>query len=140
MVRLHRPVAKLTSSPLTQSHGTNPPTTSGITAPNLHTRQQVTNNDSAACPDTLSGGAIAGIVIGSVLGSLLLLWLIRCAIDINSGGYESHYERPRRHTSSSSSYYREKPVTVTRTKSSSRRHHRDVERPGKVYVSGGSNY
>lgn len=51
---------------------------------------------------TLSGGAIAGIVIGSVIGFLLLCWIFRCAlIKQTSQSYEEEKgRRPR-----SQSYY-----------------------------------
>ncbi|KAE8380060.1 hypothetical protein BDV26DRAFT_258214 [Aspergillus bertholletiae] len=39
----------------------------------LETRQTSSDN----CPDSISGGGIAGIVIGSIAGTLLLLWLWR---------------------------------------------------------------
>ncbi|KAL4930490.1 uncharacterized protein BDV17DRAFT_39708 [Aspergillus undulatus] len=42
------------------------------------TPRQSTNDDSGCnCPSTISGGAIAGIVIGSIAGTLLLIWLWR---------------------------------------------------------------
>ncbi|KAF5014842.1 hypothetical protein F66182_14036, partial [Fusarium sp. NRRL 66182] len=42
----------------------------------LHSRQSTTST-SDTCPSSLSGGAIAGIVIGSIAGTLLIIWLIK---------------------------------------------------------------
>ncbi|RYP03034.1 hypothetical protein DL765_010621 [Monosporascus sp. GIB2] len=48
---------------------------------------------------TLSGGAIAGIVIGSIAGFLLLLWIIRSCSNLNNTGswgrtFEPDHEKP----------------------------------------------
>lgn len=88
-----------------------------------------------AC-DCLSGGEIAGIVLGSIFGSFLLWWLIRTAIrqssDSNTHSYQStRYERPVRRESVSPYTYREKPVTRSR-----RYRRRSIERPAKIYISG----
>ncbi|KAK4150895.1 hypothetical protein C8A00DRAFT_45789 [Chaetomidium leptoderma] len=42
------------------------------------------NNDSPDDAQTLSGGAIAGIVIGSVAGFLLLVWIIRSCTNLGA--------------------------------------------------------
>ncbi|KAI1500161.1 hypothetical protein F5X99DRAFT_253610 [Biscogniauxia marginata] len=47
----------------------------------------------------LSGGAIAGIVVGTVAGTLLLLWLIRSCLNLGSPGiwgstFEPGHEKP----------------------------------------------
>ncbi|KAF5022037.1 hypothetical protein F66182_5920 [Fusarium sp. NRRL 66182] len=53
---------------------------------------------------TLSGGAIAGIVIGSILGFLLLLWIVRSCLNLGAPPQERekwyHYkeDQPRRHS------------------------------------------
>ncbi|KAL4975951.1 hypothetical protein BDW66DRAFT_136272 [Aspergillus desertorum] len=39
--------------------------------------RQSSSDTTCNCPDSLSGGAIAGIVIGSIAGTLLLIWLWR---------------------------------------------------------------
>ncbi|KAF7593416.1 hypothetical protein BBP40_011518 [Aspergillus hancockii] len=96
----------------------------------LQARQASSDN----CPDSISGGGIAGIVIGSIAGTLLLLWLWRvCSLPGAQGGgepdygYSSHsgggYETRHRHRRRRSpSYYEyvEKP---------------SVRRPAKVYLS-----
>lgn len=96
----------------------------------------------------MDGGTIAGIIIGSVAGILLLIWLIRTACALNPrkpGDVDGHEtrrtyysdggggSRGRRRGSRGSSYvsYRaEKP-------SKSRRYRErdyDVQRPAKVYA------
>ncbi|KAI0160526.1 hypothetical protein GGR57DRAFT_455641 [Xylariaceae sp. FL1272] len=49
---------------------------------------------------TLSGGAIAGIVIGSIAGFLLILWLIRSCTNLGNPGlwgstFEPGHEKPQ---------------------------------------------
>jgi len=93
------------------------------------------------CPSTISSGGIAGIVIGTMAGTLLLLWLWRlCRMpgvwtssepDV---GYRPPVARSRgRRRRSTGSYVDviEKP-SVSR---SSRRYREDVRRPAKVYLS-----
>lgn len=101
-----------------------------------------TNTDTlaprASCPSTISGGAIAGIVIGSVAGTLLLLWLWRvCQLPgATSGGGEPDvgYRPPitrtrgRRRRRSHVDY-------IEKTPSGSRRYRDDVRRPQKVYLA-----
>jgi len=65
-------------------------------------RQATTTTVVTEDPDaarTLSGGAIAGIVIGSVAGFLLLLWIIRSCSNLNDTGtwgrtFEPDHEKP----------------------------------------------
>nr|KMM67475.1 hypothetical protein CPAG_03809 [Coccidioides posadasii RMSCC 3488] len=91
------------------------------------------NNDNGC--DCLSGGAIAGIVIGSIAGFFLLYWLLKLAFDSTNTSetvtYRTgRYDHPSRHRRRSSSYVEtERPV-------STRRYRRDViERPAKVYTN-----
>ncbi|OQE30051.1 hypothetical protein PENSTE_c002G00626 [Penicillium steckii] len=98
------------------------------------------------CPSTIGGGAIAGIVIGSIAGTLLIIWLwhIFRLPGAFSGGREpdvgyrppSTRSRERRRRSRDGRVdYVEKP-----RRSSSRRYRDeyytdDVRRPAKIYVT-----
>lgn len=97
---------------------------------------------SGECPSTIGGGAIAGIVIGSIAGTLLVLWLWRVfkLPGAWSGGGEpdvgyrppitrSRGRRKRRNSRGSYVDYVEKP------RSGSRRYREDVRRPAKVYMT-----
>ncbi|KAJ5111214.1 hypothetical protein N7532_001749 [Penicillium argentinense] len=97
------------------------------------------------CPSTITGGGIAGIVIGSIAGTLLVLWLWRVfnLPGAWSGGGEPDvgYKPPvtrtrgrRRRSRGSNVEYVEKP------RSSSRRYRDDyyrddLRRPAKVYLT-----
>ncbi|QVM11666.1 hypothetical protein D8B26_006310 [Coccidioides posadasii str. Silveira] len=101
----------------------------------LKARQEAPSPDNDNGCDCLSGGAIAGIVIGSIAGFFLLYWLLKLAFDSTNTSetvtYRTgRYDHPSRHRRRSSSYVEtERPV-------STRRYRRDViERPAKVYVS-----
>jgi hypothetical protein len=97
------------------------------------------------CPSTISSGGIAGIVLGSIAGTLLLIWLWRaCRLPgAMSGGAESdvayqspvasssHVRRKRRRGSAGTYVdYVEKP-----TSTSTRRYRDDVRRPASVYLT-----
>lgn len=82
--------------------------------------------------DTLTGGAIAGIVIGSIVGFLLLLWIFRSCFNLGAPPQDReflyrdaepkrrhHHSRRRRGHSHSSSLSMPPPVVV---RSSSRSH------------------
>ncbi|EAW09512.1 uncharacterized protein ACLA_037190 [Aspergillus clavatus NRRL 1] len=103
--------------------------------------------DSTSCPDSISGGGIAGIVIGTIVGTLLIIWLLRvCSLPgawgdgkrdygySSSGGgggggpVEVRTSHRRRRSSPSYMDYVEKP-------SRSRRYRGEVRRPAKVYLS-----
>ncbi|KAJ5377648.1 uncharacterized protein N7496_005057 [Penicillium cataractarum] len=113
------------------------------TAPAPIISNNLAPRDSNGCPSTLSGGAIAGIVIGSIFGTLLLIWLWRFlqlpwgSDDLSDVGYRPPItrtaagdERRRRRRPSNVDYYVEKPRN-----SSSRRYRDEVRRPAKVYLS-----
>ncbi|KAJ5289016.1 hypothetical protein N7478_002046 [Penicillium angulare] len=95
-----------------------------------------------SCPSTISGGAIAGIVIGSIAGTLLLIWIwhvCRLPGAFSGGrepdvGYRPPVTRTRgRRRRSTGSYVDvvEKPISTR----SSRRYRDDVRHPPRVYVS-----
>ncbi|GKT98005.1 hypothetical protein FLAG1_00778 [Fusarium langsethiae] len=98
---------------------------------------------------TLSGGAIAGIVIGSVFGILLLLWIIRSCLNLGAPPQERekwyHYkEEPRhRHRSRSRRSHRSSisappPLVVRESRSRSHRGrspgHHGRDRSTRYYV------
>ncbi|RDH15562.1 hypothetical protein M747DRAFT_309893 [Aspergillus niger ATCC 13496] len=75
--------------------------------------------DNPDCPNTISGGGIAGIVLGTIAGTLLILWLWHlCSLPgaSSSGGSDygeanlatSTTRRRRRRHSSPTVYYLEK--------------------------------
>ncbi|KAI6086733.1 hypothetical protein F4821DRAFT_237848 [Hypoxylon rubiginosum] len=87
---------------------------------------------------TLSGGAIAGIVIGSIVGFLLILWLIRCCTNWgkpNAWGnnFEPEHEKPptHHHNGHSTRYARE----THGHRSHSRHSHRSPRRTSVVSVT-----
>ncbi|KAJ5118795.1 hypothetical protein N7448_010502 [Penicillium atrosanguineum] len=92
------------------------------------------------CPSTISAGGIAGIVIGSIAGTLLVLWLWRvCRLPgAWSGGGEPDvgYRPPVTRTSSNRRRRRSHGAYVDYVeKSPSRRYRDDVRRPQKVYIA-----
>ncbi|KAL4945895.1 hypothetical protein BDV06DRAFT_183558, partial [Aspergillus oleicola] len=112
------------------------------------TPRQSTNDDGCNCPSTISGGAIAGIVIGSIAGTLLLIWLWRTCMtttaiheaektgapiytsrdEYPANEATTHHRRRRRRSPiySEKGYGRRSSVGRTRS---------DVKRPRKVYLA-----
>ncbi|KAH7133239.1 hypothetical protein B0J13DRAFT_561903 [Dactylonectria estremocensis] len=87
----------------------------------------------------LTGGAIAGIVIGSVVGVLLLIWIIRSCFNLGAPPQEREkwYRDPPRHRHRSRSTRRRSsisvppPVIIQDSRSRSRRH----ASPSYVYAT-----
>ncbi|KAL4869710.1 hypothetical protein BDV12DRAFT_167530 [Aspergillus spectabilis] len=123
--------------------------------PHLLPRQSTSDpsdSTSCSCPSTISGGGIAGIVIGSIAGTLLLIWLWRTCmmqsaihdaektgapVMVGNSGYPSneattHYRRRRRR---GSPVYSEKGYAVGGSRGRSAGGGGSVRRPRKVYLA-----
>lgn len=102
-------------------------------APILFARQSADSSNSS-CPSTISGGGIAGIVIGSIAGTLLLMWLWKlCSLQGACGGGDSDHgsvpgrgRRRRARRNSTGMEYVEK---------SRSRYRNEPRRPSKVYMN-----
>lgn len=94
------------------------------------------------CPSTISSGGIAGIVLGSIAGTLLLLWLWRlCTMPGVWGssepdvGYRPPSTRARGSRRRSTGSYVDVVEKPRVSRSTTRRYRDDVRRPAKVYLS-----
>ncbi|KAI1368245.1 hypothetical protein F5Y08DRAFT_296076 [Xylaria arbuscula] len=104
-----------------------------------------TSSQSASSPN-LSGGAIAGIVIGSIVGILLLIWIIRSCGNMGKSEswgrtYEPDHEKPppRSSTYRGDYPYHQETHNPRRSRSrhshrSHRSHHHHSRSPGRVEV------
>ncbi|KAI2721059.1 hypothetical protein DTO006G1_2028 [Penicillium roqueforti] len=113
----------------------------------LETRQSSDDN----CPSTITGGGIAGIVIGSIAGTLLILWLwriLRLPGVWKNDASEVVYQAPvirsstktrgrrhRRRPPATYVDYAEKPASVRSSRRYSDRD--DLRRPARVYRTEG---
>lgn len=91
--------------------------TSTLTQPDLVQRQTdptvtaiIKDSDSSSSGGTtLSGGAIAGIVIGSIAGFLLLLWIVRSCMNLGAPPQDReswyHYVEPKHRQRSPSGHH-----------------------------------
>ncbi|KAI0839055.1 hypothetical protein F5Y06DRAFT_265899 [Hypoxylon sp. FL0890] len=99
----------------------------------------VVTQDNGNSTQTLSGGAIAGIVIGSIAGFLLLLWIIRACVNFQNPGawgstFEPDYEKPpSSHHHASTRYPRETHGHRSRSRHS--HHHHSPRRTSVVSVT-----
>ncbi|KAI0452311.1 hypothetical protein F5B21DRAFT_483655 [Xylaria acuta] len=96
------------------------------------------DSSSSSSSPSLSGGAIAGIVVGTIAGVLLLLWIIRsCGImgtpRIWGTTYEPDHEKPPPHMST---YHANTPYARRSHSRHSRRshHHHHSRSPRRVEV------
>ncbi|KAH7235692.1 hypothetical protein BKA59DRAFT_559063 [Fusarium tricinctum] len=127
-----------------------PPTL--VARQNTETVTVTTTSDDGNDAQTLSGGAIAGIVIGSIAGFLLLLWIVRSCLNLGAPPQERekwyHYkeEQPRRHShnhrsrsrrSHRSSISAPPPIVVRESRS---RSHRRGRSPGYYGSDRGTRY
>ncbi|OAA57425.1 hypothetical protein SPI_07084 [Niveomyces insectorum RCEF 264] len=84
--------------------------------------------DNSSSNNQLSGGAIAGIVIGSVAGFLLLLWIIRSFTNLGAPPAERE------------AWYDDAAAPTYRRDGHHHRHHRHRDRDRDRYYSDGSGY
>ncbi|KAF5534466.1 hypothetical protein FBULB1_940 [Fusarium bulbicola] len=126
-----------------------PPTL--VARQNTETVTVTASGDNGNSAQTLSGGAIAGIVIGSIAGFLLLLWVVRSCLNLGAPPQERekwyHYkEEPRRHShhhrsrsrrSHRSSISAPPPLVVRESRS---RSHRRGRSPGYYGTDRGTRY
>ncbi|KAI2615991.1 hypothetical protein GGR54DRAFT_244620 [Hypoxylon sp. NC1633] len=121
--------------------------TSTRTLPNaisrvISSRQQGTTTviaqSNGESSQTLSGGAIAGIVIGSIAGFLLLLWIIRSCINYRNPAVWGSTFEPDSEKPPSSHYYGHStryPRETHGHRSRSRHSHRSPRRTSVVSVT-----
>ncbi|KAI1099690.1 hypothetical protein F4804DRAFT_74517 [Jackrogersella minutella] len=106
----------------------------------LAARQQTTtvvSQGSGSPSNNLSGGAIAGIVIGSVAGFLILLWIIRSCINIRHPGWWGETFEPDNEKPPHMHYYggfRPRYPRETHGYRSRSRHHHHHSHSPRVYV------
>ncbi|KAH6957059.1 hypothetical protein DER45DRAFT_539823 [Fusarium avenaceum] len=128
-----------------------PPTL--VARQNTETVTVIATSDGGNNGTTLSGGAIAGIVIGSIVGTLLILWIIRSCFNLGAPPQERekwyHYKEdkpPRRHShnhrsrsrrSHRSSISAPPPIVVRESRSHS---HRRGRSPGHYGSDRGTRY
>ncbi|KAI1192451.1 hypothetical protein F5X97DRAFT_329626 [Nemania serpens] len=95
-------------------------------------------DDTGTQGSVLSGGAIAGIVIGSIAGVLLLLWILRSCTNMGrpqTWGDTYEPEREKRHSSAGGVYHVETTPHRHRSHSHARSHHHHHSRsPRRVEV------
>ncbi|KAL7620611.1 hypothetical protein AAE478_009606 [Parahypoxylon ruwenzoriense] len=108
-------MAPLRSMPAPSPTRTLPRAISGVIAARQQAPTAVVAQENGEATQTLSGGAIAGIVIGSIAGFLLLLWVIRSCGNLGHPGiWGATFEPDNEKPPSSRGPHRTSVVSVTR--------------------------
>ncbi|KAG5205143.1 hypothetical protein GTR04_6995 [Trichophyton interdigitale] len=116
-----------------------------LTKEQLQAREYITSAPASPQCNCLSNGAVAGIVLGSVAGVVLLLWLLRCAVastrvsprEPTMTTTTTYHHRPSRsYSHSHSGSYRSSGGSRSRSRRGLSYYGggRYIERPSKVYV------
>lgn len=107
-------------------------------APTILDARQSSGGSNNGCSGTISGGGVAGIVIGSVAGTLLLIWLWKlCTLPGARSGSDSDYGYVPNASKTRRNRRRGRSPSIVEyvEKSRSRpRYGDELRRPAKVYT------